>query len=61
MRELRIQSKGRPLRALYAFDPLRAAILLIGGDKQGNDDWYATYAPRADELYEIYLREISEE
>lgn len=61
MRELRTQSKGRPLRTLYAIDPRRTAILLIGGDKQGTDDWYATYVPKADELYDIYLREISEE
>ena len=30
MRELRTQSAGRPLRTLYAFNPLRSAILLIG-------------------------------
>jgi hypothetical protein len=35
MRELRIQHKGRPYRALYAFDPRRTAILLLGGDKTG--------------------------
>ena len=35
MRELRIQHQGRPYRVLYAFDPRRAAILLIGGDKTG--------------------------
>src|SRR5579871_3425550 len=35
MRELRTQSGGRPLRTLYAFDPLRVDILLIGGDKTG--------------------------
>ena len=33
MRELRVQSEGRPLRVFYAFDPRRSAILLIGGDK----------------------------
>ena len=33
MRELRTQHAGRPLRTLYAFDPRRMAILLIGGDK----------------------------
>lgn len=36
MRELRTQHLGRPLRTLYAFDPLRNAILLIGGDKTGD-------------------------
>lgn len=30
MRELRIQHKGEPYRILYAFDPRRAAILLVG-------------------------------
>lgn len=33
MRELRIQHEGRPYRVLYAFDPRRTAILLIGRDK----------------------------
>jgi hypothetical protein len=37
MRELRVQSGGHPLRIFYAFDPRRAAILLIGGDKTGID------------------------
>ena len=30
MRELRVQSDGRPLRIFYAFDPRRVAILLKG-------------------------------
>lgn len=37
MRELRIQHAGCPYRVLYAFDPRRTAILLIGGDKTGNN------------------------
>ncbi len=49
-RELRTQSKGRPLRTLDAFDPLRVAILLIGGNKRGTQDWYAKYIAKADEL-----------
>ena len=32
MRELRLQSGGRPLRILYAFDPKRKAFLLLGGE-----------------------------
>ncbi len=43
MRELRIQHKGKPYRILYAFDPERAAILLIGGNKGGDDRWYKKY------------------
>ena len=37
MRELRTQHGGRPFRTLYAFDPRRAAILLLGGDKTGDN------------------------
>jgi len=43
MRELRVQSQSDPLRILYAFDPRRVAILLIGGNKRGNKRWYKTY------------------
>lgn len=38
MRELRVQHAGRPYRVLYAFDPRRIAILLMGGEKTGEDD-----------------------
>ena len=48
MRELRVQHDGRPYRVLYAFDPRRVAILLIGGDKTGNDRWYEEFVPVAD-------------
>jgi hypothetical protein len=61
MRELRIQHEGRPYRVLYAFDTRRAAILLMGGDKTGNDRWYEEYVPLADELYDRHLREIENE
>ena len=55
MRELRIQHRGRPYRVLYAFDPRRIAILLIGGDKTGNDRWYQEIIPVADKLYDQHL------
>jgi hypothetical protein len=61
MRELRIQHRGRPYRVLFAFDPLRIAILLIGGDKTGNDRWYGEYVPVADRLYDEHLRELKDE
>ena len=50
MRELRIQHSGRPYRILYAFDPKRIAVLLIGGDKTGNAHWYEIFVPIADRL-----------
>lgn len=61
MRELRIQHKGNPYRVLYAFDPRRVAILLIGGSKVGNDNWYEEYLPVADNLYDEHLQEIAGE
>ena len=55
LRELRCQHQGRPYRILYAFDPLRVALLLIGGDKTGRPDWYETFVPLADKLFERHL------
>jgi hypothetical protein len=61
MRELRIQHRGRPYRVLYVFDPRRVALLLIGGDKTGNDRWYGEIVPVADILYEEHLRILETE
>ena len=61
MRELRVQSGGRPLRVFYAFDPLRSVILLIGGDKTGDSRFYEHYIPMADRLYDEHLEELRKE
>lgn len=61
MRELRVQHQGRPYRALYIFNPRRVAILLLGGDKTGDDRWYERNVLLADQLYDNYLAEIKEE
>ena len=61
MRELRIQSGGKPLRVFYAFDPRRTSILLIGGDKTGNDRFYEEHVPVADHLYDEHLEELRQE
>lgn len=61
MRELRVQHQGRPYRVLYIFDPRRVAILLLGGDKTGDDRWYEKNVPEADHLYDEHLSEIKEE
>ena len=61
MRELRTQSAGRPLRTLYAFNPLRTAVLLIAGDKTGDDRWYDKFVPIADRLFEEHLNELKKE
>lgn len=61
MRELRVQSGGRPLRVFYAFDPRRTAVLLIGGDKTGKDRFYEEFVPEADDLYDAYVKELKAE
>ena len=58
MRELRIQHKGEPYRVLYAFDPRRVALLLIGGCKTGDDRWYEKYVPIADKLFTDHLKSL---
>jgi hypothetical protein len=59
MRELRMQRQGRPYRVLYAYDPRRTALQLLGGDKTGQERWYETFVPRADLLYDRHLAELS--
>lgn len=61
LRELRIQHEGRPYRVLYAFDPRRTAILLIGGTKKGDDRWYEVNVPLAEKLYATHLEQLMEE
>lgn len=55
MKELR--SVGGHIRVLFAFDPSRNAILLIGGSKSGQwARWYAQHVPIADDLYDAHLK-----
>ena len=58
MKELRV-SQGGALRVLFAFDPRRHAILLLGGDKSGKwEEWYEVAVPAADALYDTHLEEL---
>jgi hypothetical protein len=61
MKELRTQHAGRPYRTLFAFDPRRVAILLIGGDKTGNGRWYEEFVPLANKIYAQHLKELAAE
>jgi hypothetical protein len=61
MRELPIQHAGRPYRVLYAFDPRRSAIVLIGGDKTGKNRWYEDYVPTADRIYDEHVAQLKRE
>ena len=57
LRELRVQYQGRPYRVFYAFDPKRQAVLLIGGDKTGQDRFYEEMVPQAETIWKEYLAE----
>ena len=61
MRELRVQHSGEPIRLLYAIDPRRVSLLLLGGNKAGDERSYEKFVPGADVLYEQYLRELAVE
>ena len=52
---------GEPYRVLYAFDPRRMAILLIGGNKTGRERWYEEFIPVADKLYDEHLLLLKKE
>ncbi len=63
LKELRPGSSGTTeIRILFVFDPWRSAILLVAGDKAGRwKRWHAEAIPRAERLYEVYLKERTEE
>jgi hypothetical protein len=62
LKELRPGSPARSeIRVLFAFDPTRSALLLLGGDKAGNwQRWYKENIPIAEQLYQEYTTEAEE-
>jgi hypothetical protein len=62
MKELRPGSAGRTeLPVLFAFDPQRAAIMLVAGDKQGQwKRWYDQNIPIADDLFDTHLNKLKQ-
>lgn len=57
LKELRVQSNGRPFRAFFVFDPERNAIVLCAGNKKGQDEkrFYKTMIATATRKYTAYL------
>ncbi len=51
LKKLRTQHKRKPYRSLYAFDPNREAIMLLGGNKAGKKRWYKENVPIAEARY----------
>ena len=61
MKELRTQHRRSAYRILFAFDRRRTAILLVGGDKAGNQRFYAQTVREADRLYDEHLETLRKE
>jgi hypothetical protein len=61
MKEMRIQYHGDPWRILFAFDPRRRAILLVGGNKKGDARWYESNILIADRRFKRHLEALERE
>ncbi len=61
LKELRVQHRGDPYRILFAFDPKREALLLIGGNKAGDKRWYKRMIPLAETIFERHLASLEKE
>ena len=58
LKELRIRHGRKPYRVLFAFDPLRQAVLLCGGNKTGDKRFYQTLIPIAEQEFLKYLQSL---
>ncbi len=58
LKELRTRFAGHSYRSLFAFDPERKAVLLIGGDKKGRNQqkFYQQLIAQADAIFSEYLK-----
>jgi hypothetical protein len=63
MKELRSRFAGHQYRTLFAFDPKQHALLLIGGDKVGQDQarFYKALIKLADAIFDQHLARITKE
>lgn len=63
MKELRSRHAGHQYRTLFAFDPKQRAILLIGGDKVGQDEgrFYDALIKHADTIYDRHLAQVAKD
>ena len=61
MRELRVKAAAGRYACSTPSTPRRTAVLLIGGDKTGDDRFYKQFVPLADRFYDEHLKELKEE
>jgi len=61
MKELRFDAGGGVWRVAFAFDPERAAILLVAGDKSGMSQkrFYRSLIDRADRRFDNHLSTLT--
>lgn len=57
LKELRFAWQREPYRFLFAFDPKRRAIVLVGGSKAGDKGFYARMIKTAERRYEHFIKE----
>lgn len=60
LKELGPGSSGNSeIRILFAFDPVRRAVLLVAGDKAGRwNGWYDVNVPIAEKRYQDHITEL---
>jgi hypothetical protein len=60
MKELRFDAADGVWRVAFAFDPNRAAVLLVAGDKSGGSEkrFYRQLIHKADERFDVHLAKI---
>ncbi|MDN2483171.1 type II toxin-antitoxin system RelE/ParE family toxin [Vibrio agarivorans] len=61
LKELRVQSDGKPIRIFFAFDPIRQCIILCGGDKSKDKRFYKKMILIADAEFQEHLQELNDE
>lgn len=61
LKELRVQSSGKPIRVFFAFDPERQCVVLCGGDKTGDKRFYKKMIPIAESEFEEHIKELDNE
>src|SRR5258706_8679324 len=61
LKELRADTADKVLRVAFAFDPKRAAILLVAGDKSGVNQkrFYKQLIAKADELFNAHVARLA--
>jgi hypothetical protein len=59
LKELRFEYERAPIRLLFAFDPKRQAVILLGGNKQTDKRWYERNIPIAEKRFKQHLDVLS--